>query len=142
MDFSIDISNINMEAPLKPIQPANLPIKDISEFPSEQAEEIQKHLKDLDEQGKLLEYFKEQYQDLGAENSLANYIIKNWETDGKKLYLEWTGIEVYKENKTLVKTAGAKLNEITCGIHKYMLWKCNKCKYEWIVQISDLFISR
>lgn len=73
MDFSIDTSNINMEAP---IQDKSLPIKDISDFPSKLAEAIQKHLKDLDEQNKLLDYFKEQYQDLGKPNSLANYILK------------------------------------------------------------------
>lgn len=66
-----------------------LQITSIKDFPSKQAEEIQKHLKDLDEQGKLLDYFKEQYQDLGAENSLANYIFKNWEKDGKKLGERW-----------------------------------------------------
>jgi len=50
----------------------NITIKDIEDFPSKQAEEIQNKLKDIDEQGKLLKYFKEQYRDnLGAENSLA-----------------------------------------------------------------------
>ena len=60
MDFSTNTSNINMNMYIKPIQPSNLPIKDTSDFPSKQAEAIQKHLLELDEQNKLLDYFKEQ----------------------------------------------------------------------------------
>lgn len=133
MDFSIDTSKINMEAP---IQDKSLPIKDIANFPSKQAEAIQKHLLELDKQGKLLDYFKEQYTNLGAENSLANYILKNWETDGKKFYLEWTGIEVFKENKTFIKAAGVKLNEIAKGSNKHFLWKCGTCGNEWAAHLN------
>lgn len=42
MDFSTNSTSINMNMNIKPIQPSNLPIKDISEFPSKQAEEIDK----------------------------------------------------------------------------------------------------
>lgn len=108
-----------------------LQITSIKDFPSAQAEEIQKHLKELDSQDKLLDYFKEQYADLGKYNSLARYIKDNWKTDGKKLYIEWTGIEVYKENKTLVKAIGIKLSEIAKGSNRYFLWKCSTCGYEW-----------
>lgn len=130
MDFSIDTSNINMEAP---IQDKSLPIKDISDFPSKLAEAIQKHLKDLDEQNKLLDYFKEQYQDLGKPNSLANYILKNWEKDGKKLYLEWTGIETFSDKHTII-AIGIKLNEVTKRSGRYFLWKCSVCQHEWVAQ--------
>ena len=99
-------------------------LKYISDFPSAQAEAIQKNLLELDEQGKLLDYFKEQYSNLGAENSLANYILKHWNENGKRLYLEYTGVEVYKENKTLVKAIGIKLNEVSKGSGRYFLWKC------------------
>lgn len=111
-----------------------LQITDIKDYPSKQAEKLQQHLLELDKQGKLLDYFKEQYQDLGAENSLANYILKNWETDGKKLYLEWTGVEVYKENKTLIKAACVRLSEISYGSQRYSLWKCSTCENEWVTQ--------
>ena len=114
----------------------DITLTDIKDFPSQQAEEIQNHLKDFDEQGKLFDYFKEQYPNLGAENSLANYILKNWENDGKKLYLEWTGIEVYKENKTLIKATDIKLNEISYGSKRYLLWKCNVCQYEWVTMLN------
>lgn len=109
-----------------------LQITSIKDFPSKQAEEVQKHLLELDEQGKLLEYFKEQYQDLGKYNSLARYIKDNWEKDGKKLYIEWTGVEVYKENKTLIKATCVKLSEVTKGSGRYFLWKCCTCGYEWV----------
>lgn len=112
-------------------------LKYISDFPSKQAEEIQKHLLELDEQNKLLDYFREQYTNLGAENSLANYILKNWEKDGKRLYLEWTGIEVYKENRTLIKATGIKINEVSYGSStRYFLWKCNTCGHEWTATLK------
>ena len=136
MDFSTNTSNINMEAPLKPIQPANLPIKDISEFPSQQAETIQKHLLELDEQGKLLEYFKQQYPNLGAENSLANYILKNWETGGKELFIEWTGIETFSDKYT-ISAICIKINEVSYGSStRYFLWKCSNCNYEWVTAVN------
>ena len=111
-------------------------LENIEDFPSQQAEAIQKHLKDLDEQGKLLDYFKEQYQDLGAENSLANYIDKHWNENGKKLFMEYTGIETFSDKYTIRRT-GVKLNEITKGSNRYFLWKCSTCQYEWIAIPSD-----
>lgn len=114
-----------------------LQITSIKDFPSAQAEEIQKHLKELDSQDKLLDYFKEQYQDLGKYNSLANYILKNLEKDGKKLYLEWTGIETFDDKHTIKRT-GVKLNEVSYGnSYRYFLWKCITCKYEWVAVIAD-----
>ena len=112
-------------------------MKYISEFPSEQAEKMQKHLKELDKQGKLFTEFKNRYGNkLGTENSLANYIKDNWETRGKKLFMEYTGIEVAKDRKTIVR-AGLKLSEITRGSHKLMLWKCCTCGYEWVTEIAN-----
>lgn len=114
-------------------------LKYISDFPSEQAEEVQKHLKELDTQGKLLDYFKEQYTNLGAENSLANYILKNWEKDGKKLYIEWTGIETFDDKKT-IKALGIKLNKVSYGSNRYFLWKCSKCQHEWAAKLTARII--
>lgn len=113
-----------------------LQITSIKDFPSKQAEEIQKHLLELDEQGKLLDYFKEQYTNLGAENSLANYIKDNWEKDGKKLFIEWTGIETFSDKHTIKRT-GVKLSEISYGSsNRYFLWKCGTCKYEWVANMN------
>ena len=120
----------------------DITMKDIKDFPSAQAEEVQNHLKDLDEQGKLLDYFKEQYGDnLGAENSLANYILKHWNEDGKRLYLEYTGVEVCDDKHTVV-SIGVKLNEVTYGSRRYFLWKCNKCSHEWVVNVVNRTNSR
>ena len=110
-------------------------LKYISDFPSAQAEKVQKHLKELDVQGKLLDYFKQQYKYLGKYNSLANYILKNWEKDGKKIYLEWTGIETF-DDKYTIKRTGVKLNEVSYGSTKYFLWKCYKCQYEWVATLK------
>ena len=110
----------------------------ITDFPSEQAEVLQKHLKELDEQGKLKEEFLKYYQNnMGKPNRLANYIDKNWETRGKKLYMEYTGIEVYKEDKEKIKAIGIKLNEISYGSKKLILWKCIDCSYQWIARPND-----
>lgn len=110
----------------------------ITDFPSEQAEALQKHLKELDEQRKLKEEFLKHYQNnMGKPNSLANYIDKNWETRGKKLYMEYTGIEVYRDDKKKIKTIGLKLNEVSYGSHDYILWKCCNCGNEWASRIND-----
>ena len=110
----------------------------ITEFPSEQAEELQKHLKELDEQGKLKEEFLKHYQNnMGKTNSLANYIDKNWETRGKKLYMEYTGIEVYAEAQDKIKSKSIKLNEISYGSKRLIIWKCNKCSHEWVARPND-----
>lgn len=131
MDFSIDISNINMNMYIKPIQPSNLPIKDISEFPSEQAEAIQNKLKELDEQGKLKEEFLKKYgNNLGKPNSLANYILEDFE-NRKHLFIEWTGIETFSDKHTIA-AIGIKLNEVTKGSGRYFLWKCSTCQYGWV----------
>ena len=109
-------------------------LNNIKDFPSKQAEEIQNKLKELDNQGKLLDYFKEQYPNLGAENSLANYIIKHWETRGKQLYLEYTGIIV---EGTQIKQVGIKPTEISYGTQKQLLWKCSECQYEFVSRLND-----
>lgn len=137
MDFSIDISNINMEAPIKPIQPANLPIKDTSDFPSKQAEALQKHLLELDKQGKLKDEFLSRYgNNLSKPNSLANYILEDFE-NRKHLFIEWTGIETFSDKHT-IEAIGIKINEVSYGISKRdFLWKCNTCQYEWVIKIND-----
>lgn len=136
MDFSTNTSNINMNMYIKPIQPANLPIKDISDFPSKQAEKIQQHLLELDEQGKLKEEFMNRYGDnLGKPNSLANYILEDFE-NRKHLFIEWTGIETFSDKHTIKRT-GVKLSEISYGnSNRYFLWKCGTCKYEWVIKIK------
>lgn len=112
-------------------------LENIKDFPSKQAEELQKHLIELDKQGKLKEKALLEYKDnLGKENSLIRYIIKNWENGGKKLYLEYTGIETFN-NKQTIKRTGVKLNEVTYGSNRYFLWKCNKCQYEWTIRAVD-----
>lgn len=109
----------------------------ISDFPSQQAEEFQKYLLELDEQGKLKEEFLSRYQsNMGEENSLANYIDKHWNEDGKKLFIEYTGIETFDDKQT-IKRAGIKLNEVTYGSKRYFLWKCSTCQYEWIAMIVN-----
>lgn len=141
MESTINSTSINMNMYIKPIQPANLPIKDITDFPSKQAEAIQKHLLELDKQGKLLDYFKEQYcNDLGKSNSLANYILKHWNENGKRLYLEYTGVEVY-DDKYTIAAIGIKLNEVSKGSGRYFLWKCKDCGYEWGAMIGIMNIS-
>lgn len=115
----------------------NINMNDIEDFPSAQAEEIQKHLLELDIKNKLKEEFLNRYgNNLGKPNSLANYILKHWNEKGKRLYLEYTGIEVY-DDKYTIAAIGIKLNEVTYGSHKYILWKCNKCQHEWVVRTHD-----
>ena len=110
----------------------------ITEFPSEQAEALQKHMKELDEKGKLKEEFLKKYQNnMGKANSLANYIDKNWETRCKKLYMEYTGIEVYKEAKEEVMYDSIKLDRVSYGSRRHFLWKCCDCGNEWTAQIND-----
>lgn len=131
MDFSVNSTSINMNMYIKPIQPTNLPIKDISEFPSKQAEAIQKHLLELDEQGKLKEEFLNRYgNNLGKPNSLANYILEDFE-NRKHLFIEWTGVEVCDDKHTIA-AIGIKINEVSYGIKRYFLWKCSTCQYEWV----------
>lgn len=114
----------------------NNTIVDIREFPSAQAEKLQQHLKYLDSQGKLKEEFLSRYEGkLGLSNSLATYIKDNWETTGKKLYIEYTGIETYSDKHTIA-SVGIKLNEITIGSNKKLLWKCSTCGYEWVSQLN------
>lgn len=129
MDFSTNSTSINMNMY---IQPANLPIKDISEFPSKQAEAIQKHLLELDKQGKLKEEFLNRYgNNLSKPNSLANYILEDFE-NRKHLFIEWTGIETFSDKHTIA-AIGIKINEVSYGISKRdFLWKCNTCQYEWV----------
>lgn len=113
----------------------DITMKDIKDFPSKQAEEIQNKLKDLDEQGKLLEYFKEQYTDLGKSNSIANYILEDFE-NRKYLFIQWTGIETFSDKHTIKRT-GVKLSEIAKGSNKYFLWKCSICGHEWSAQVAN-----
>lgn len=131
MDFSIDTSNINMEAP---IQDKSLPIKDIANFPSKQAEAIQKHLLELDKQGKLFDEFMSRYgNNLGKPNSIVNYILEDFE-NRKRLFIEWTGVEVCNDKHTIV-AIGIKLNEITVGSNRKLLWKCSRCQHEWTTAV-------
>ena len=112
-------------------------MKYISDFPSKQAEEFQKHLLELDTQGKLKEEFLSRYKsNMGTENSLANYIDKHWNEDGKKLFVEYTGIETF-DDKQAIKRVGVKLNDVTYGSKRSILWKCNKCQYEWVARPND-----
>lgn len=140
MDVLTNSTSINMNMY---IQPANLPIKDISEFPSKQAEAIQNKLKELDKQGKLKEEFMNRYgNNLGKPNSLANYILKNWEKDGKKLFIEWTGIETFDDKQTIA-AIGIKINEVSYGnSNRYFLWKCGTCKYEWVTVLNHRTCNR
>lgn len=111
-------------------------ITDIKYFPSIQAEKLQKHLLELDKQGKLKEEFLSRYGgNLGLSNSIANYILKNWETTGKKLYIEYTGIETFSDKHTIA-AMGIKLNEITIGSNRKILWKCSTCGNEWVSQLN------
>ena len=112
-------------------------MKYISDYPSAQAEELQQHLKDLDRHNKLIREFKSRYEgNLGIETSLANYILKHWEDRGKKLFIEYTGIEVAGNKKNIIR-AGLKLNEITKGSHRQLLWKCSTCQYEWVAEVAN-----
>lgn len=114
----------------------DITMKDIEDFPSKQAEEIQKHLLELDSQGKLKEEFLSIYgNNLGKPNSLANYILKNWEKDGKKLFIEWTGIETLDDKHTIKRT-GVKLNKISYASNRYFLWKCSTCQHEWVIKVT------
>ena len=113
-------------------------MKHISEFPSKQAKEIQKQLLELDRQSKLFKEFENRYSNnLGEKNSLARYIKDNWETRGKKLFMEYTGIEVYTDDRDKIKSKGIKLNEISYGSKRLMLWKCIDCSYEWVARPND-----
>lgn len=63
-------------------------------------------------------------------------MVKNWEKDGKKLFIEWTGIETFSDKHTIKRT-GVKLSEISYGnSNRYFLWKCGTCKYEWVIKIK------
>lgn len=113
-------------------------LKYISDFPSEQAEVIQNKLKDIDEQGKLFDEFMSRYgNNLGKPNSLAKYIKNNWEKDGKKLFIEWTGVEVCDDKHTIA-AIGIKINEVSYGIKRYFLWKCSTCQYEWVANMNNI----
>lgn len=110
-------------------------LKSIKDFPSKQAEEIQKHLIELEKQGKLKEEFLSMYKNnLGSSNSFANYCLANWETRGKQLYLEYTGVIV---EGTQIIEVGIKPTEISYGTQKQLLWKCSKCQYEFIARLND-----
>lgn len=112
-------------------------MENISEFPSQQAEELQKQLADLDTHGKLKEEFLNRYQgNMGKPNSLSNYIDKHWSENNKKLFIEWTGIETFDDKQT-IKRVGVKLNEITYGSKRSMLWKCSTCENEYIASPND-----
>ena len=113
-------------------------LKNIKDFPSKQAENLQKQLVELDRQGKLKETLKKNCNgNTGENNSLLNYCLNNWETRGKQISLEWTGIEVNKSDKTLVKATGIKLNSISYGSGRYFLWKCSTCGNEWVANITN-----
>ena len=109
-----------------------LQITSIKDFPSQQAEEIQKHLLELDKQGKLKDEFLSRYgNNLSKPNSLANYILEDFE-NRKHLFIEWTGIETFDDKQTIA-AIGIKINEVSYGISKRdFLWKCNTCQYEWV----------
>lgn len=118
-----------------PIQDKSLPIKDIKDFPSKQAEKLQQHLKFLDNQGKLKEEFLKRYSsNLGKPNSLANYILSDFE-NRKHLFIEYTGIETFNDKHT-ISTINIKLNEITIGSNSKLLWKCSTCGNEWVSQLN------
>lgn len=113
-------------------------LESIKDFPSKQAEEIQNKLKDLDKQGKLKEAIETEYKgNLGENNSLLRYCLDNWETRGKQIYLEYTGIETYKSDKTKIKATGIKINSISYGSGRYFLWKCATCGNEWVANITN-----
>lgn len=112
-------------------------IQSIKEFPSEQAEEIQKELNKLEEEGKLREYFLNNLKGLKiVDNSLANFCLDRWETLGSIIYREYTGIEVDKADKETVISTGVKINEIAKYSGKQLLWKCHLCENEWVAALS------
>lgn len=112
-----------------------LQITSIKDFPSKQAEAIQNKLKDLDEQGKLFNEFMNRYgNNLGKPNSLANYILEDFE-NRKHLFIQWTGVEICDDKHTIKRT-DVKLSEISYGSSKYFLWKCSTCQYEWVIKIK------
>ena len=109
--------------------------KTVKNYPSEQMVKRQEWLKYLDDQKKLKEYVRQTYSyEIENERELIYVIFHNWDTFGKQLFLDYTGVSTSKDRRTVTEIVD--IRHIHLAKHKLMLWKCSHCGFEWVTSLK------
>lgn len=123
-----------------PVNKNNFCLKNIEDFPVKEAMQAQEKLIDLYNRNGLLKWFKSKYckQPL-KKNGFITYLLNNWETLGKGIIIEYTGIEVYIDNSIKGRVDTQKL---TYGSDKKLIWFCRKCHKPYTLGVKQRLSGR
>ena len=129
-----------------PLNKNNFCLKNIEDFPVKEAIQAQEKLIDLAEKGGLLEWFKSKYcnQPL-KKNGFIAYLLNNWETLGKDIIIEYTGIEVYESIDIYAETEikeRVDTQKLTYGSNKKLIWFCSKCQQPYTLGVKQRLRGR
>ena len=104
-------------------------------YPTAQMVKRQEWLKYLDSQRQLKEYVRQTYsKEIQEERGLIYLIYNNWDTFGKQLFLDYTGILTNKDRRTV--TDLIDIRHMSLLKHKLILWKCSHCGFEWVTSLK------
>lgn len=104
-------------------------------YPTEQMVNRQRQYLSLDRQGVLKECVYKRYRE-EIENpfSLIRLLYNNWETFGKQLFLDYTGIIVDKDKITV--TDYIPIQEMQVLKYKYIMWRCSYCGEVFVTSLK------
>lgn len=109
--------------------------KFIWNYPTEQMVNRQRQYLKLDRQGVLKKYvYKNYHEEINLPNNLIGFLYNNWETFGKQLFLDYTGIIVDKDKITV--TDYIPIQEMQLFKYKYIIWRCSYCGEVFVTSLK------
>ena len=109
--------------------------KTVFSYPSEQMVKRQEWLKYLDDQRKLKEYVRQTYSyEIENERGLIYVIFHNWDTFGKQLFLDYTGISTDISRQRVTELSDIRHMPLVKS--RFMLWRCSHCGFTWVTSIK------
>ena len=105
--------------------------KTVKNYPTEQMVKRQEWLKYLDSQRKLKEYVRQTYsKEIVEERGLIYLIYNNWDTFGKQLFLDYTGVLLDRDRQKVTQILD--IRKMPLVKYRFILWKCSHCGFEWV----------
>lgn len=109
--------------------------KTVKNYPTEQMVKRQEWLKYLDSQRKLKEYVRQTYSyEIEHERGLIYVIFHNWDTFGKQLFLDYTGVLLDRDKQRVMQIVD--IRHMPMVKYRFMLWKCSNCGFEWVTSLK------
>ena len=100
-------------------------------YPTAQMVKRQEWLKYLDSQRQLKEYVRQTYsKEIQEERGLIYVIFHNWDTFGKQLFLDYTGILLDRDRQKVTQILD--IRKMPLVKYRFILWKCSHCGFEWV----------